>query len=89
MHFNDEDGTYGLVASDGTQGTVEVLVQSGDIGHNAPVTRPCLDTRGGDLVAVAMVIGLSVFGSRIHKGPRLGDGAAYCVPDLTPHTLSP
>ena len=65
MHFNDEDGTYGLVASDGTQGTVEVLVQSGDIGHNAPVTRPCLDTRGGDLVAVAMVIGLSVFGSRI------------------------
>ena len=23
------------------------------------------------------------------KEPRLGDGAAYCVPDLTPHTLSP
>ena len=23
------------------------------------------------------------------KGPRLADGAAYCVPDLPPHTLSP
>ena len=22
------------------------------------------------------------------KGPRIGDGAGYCVPDLTPHTLS-
>ena len=21
------------------------------------------------------------------KGPQIGDGAAYCVPDLTPHAL--
>ena len=44
---------------------------------------------GSDAHAAYRVIG--VWQQDSGKGPRLGDGAAYCVPDLTltPHALSP
>ena len=60
--------------------------------YASPVLRPAITVATVILWALdrVRVTDKPVFGQQESgKGPRLANGAAYCVPDLTTHTLSP
>ena len=40
-------------------------------------------------MVVEGVVVIGVWQQDSGKGPQIGDGAAYCVPDLTPHAFPP